>query len=86
MYVPLLTKSRGLEGLKRKIIDSGFSSKLADISVGSVGSPDGYSTVIIRSEKRRELFDLLEADTTSANRDEIAKLASIKAKRGNEND
>ena len=30
-----------------------FTSELADISVGTVGSPDGYSTVITRSQKRR---------------------------------
>ncbi|WGI16851.1 Coenzyme F420 hydrogenase/dehydrogenase, beta subunit C-terminal domain [Methanonatronarchaeum sp. AMET-Sl] len=33
-----------------------FESRYADISVGSVGSPKGWSTVIIRSEKGEELF------------------------------
>ncbi len=33
-----------------------FTAELADISVGSVGSPDGWSTVIIRSSVGEELF------------------------------
>ncbi|MHC1596551.1 MAG: Coenzyme F420 hydrogenase/dehydrogenase, beta subunit C-terminal domain [Candidatus Syntropharchaeales archaeon] len=37
----------------RNCID--FSAELADISVGSVGSPDGWSTVITRNEKSDEL-------------------------------
>ena len=34
-----------------------FSSELADISVGSVGSPDGWSTVLIRTESGQTLYD-----------------------------
>lgn len=60
-----------------------FTARLADISVGSVGSPDGYSTVIIRSKKGEELFGLLKGlETTSVDRDEIAKLVSLKKKSG----
>ncbi|MEM4699680.1 MAG: Coenzyme F420 hydrogenase/dehydrogenase, beta subunit C-terminal domain [Candidatus Nezhaarchaeales archaeon] len=33
-----------------------FTSELADVSVGSVGSPDGWSTVIIRTEAGEGLF------------------------------
>jgi coenzyme F420 hydrogenase subunit beta len=33
-----------------------FSSELADISVGSVGSPDGWSTVLIRTEAGQNLY------------------------------
>ncbi|RLF16446.1 MAG: coenzyme F420 hydrogenase [Thermoprotei archaeon] len=33
-----------------------FTAELADISVGSVGSPDGWSTVIVRSSIGEELF------------------------------
>jgi len=32
-------------------------SRLADISIGSAGSAEGYSTVIIRSEKGKQLMD-----------------------------
>jgi len=34
-----------------------FTSEFSDISVGNVGSPEGYSTVIIRSEKGRKIFE-----------------------------
>jgi len=34
-----------------------YTSELADISVGSVGSPDGWSTVIVRNEKGMELYN-----------------------------
>jgi coenzyme F420 hydrogenase subunit beta len=60
-----------------------FTSRLADISVGSVGSPDGYSTVITRSRKGEELFRLLkDLKETSADRDEIDRLASWKERKG----
>jgi coenzyme F420 hydrogenase subunit beta len=60
-----------------------FTSRLADISVGSVGSPDGYSTVITRSRKGEELFRLLkDPKETSADRDEIDRLASWKERKG----
>jgi coenzyme F420 hydrogenase subunit beta len=39
-----------------------YTSELADISVGSVGSPDGWSTVIVRNEQGMELYNkVLEA-------------------------
>ena len=34
-----------------------FASEYADISVGNVGSPDGYSTVIVRDEKGQQILD-----------------------------
>ncbi|MEM1657586.1 MAG: Coenzyme F420 hydrogenase/dehydrogenase, beta subunit C-terminal domain [Candidatus Jordarchaeales archaeon] len=34
-----------------------LSNELADISVGSIGSPKGWSTVIVRTEKGEEIFD-----------------------------
>jgi coenzyme F420 hydrogenase subunit beta len=60
-----------------------FTSRLADISVGSVGSPAGYSTVITRSRRGEELFRLLrDLEETSADRGEIERLASWKENRG----
>lgn len=38
-------------------ICSDFTAELADISVGSIGSPDGRSTVILRTEEGREAVD-----------------------------
>jgi coenzyme F420 hydrogenase subunit beta len=37
-----------------------FDAELADVSVGSVGSPDGYSTIIIRTEKGEEIKNAVE--------------------------
>ncbi len=34
-----------------------YAAELADISVGAVGSPDGWTTVIVRSEIGQKLFD-----------------------------
>jgi len=34
-----------------------FSAELADVSVGAVGSPKGWSTVIVRTEKGKRLVD-----------------------------
>jgi coenzyme F420-reducing hydrogenase beta subunit len=60
-----------------------FTSRLADISVGSVGSPEGYSTVITRSRKGEQLFRLLRnLEETSADRSEIDRLASWKERKG----
>ena len=39
-----------------------FTSELSDISVGSVGSPEGWSTVIIRTDKGLELLENAEKD------------------------
>ena len=39
-----------------------FTSEQSDISVGSVGSPEGWSTVIIRNEKGLELMENAEKD------------------------
>ncbi len=58
-----------------------FVSKLADISVGSVGSPDGYSTVIVRSEIGKRLVKAAGFARAEANRDEIAKLARLKRRK-----
>ena len=37
-----------------------YTSDLSDISVGSVGSPDGYSTVIVRTEKGKKIINELK--------------------------
>lgn len=39
-----------------------FTSEQSDVSVGSVGSPEGWSTVIIRTEKGLELVEAAEKD------------------------
>lgn len=37
-----------------------FTSELSDVSIGSVGSPEGWSTLIIRTEKGLELVEAAE--------------------------
>ncbi len=37
------------------------TSELADISIGSEGSPEGWSTVVIRTEKGEDIFSKLES-------------------------
>jgi coenzyme F420 hydrogenase subunit beta len=60
-----------------------FTSELADISVGMVGSSPGYSTVIARTEKGEALFNLLkDREKTSPDLNEIARLVSQKDKHG----
>ncbi len=59
-----------------------FSSDLADVSIGNVGSPDGCSTVIVRTEKGKEIenaLDLMKGVDTEA----VDKLANFKLNRFN---
>ncbi len=60
-------------------------SRLADISIGSIGSPDGYSTVIVRSDRGKKLLEAVQFDRREINRDEIVKLAAIKKKNADKN-
>ena len=55
-------------------------NRLADISIGSIGSAEGYSTVIVRSERGEKLLESVQFDRREINRDEIVKLAAIKKK------
>jgi len=58
-----------------------FTGKYADVSVGSVGSPDGYSTVIVRSEVGAKLLENLPLTKGEINKDEVTKLAVLKKNR-----
>jgi len=60
-------------------------NRLADISIGSIGSPDGYSTVIVRSERGERLLEAVQFGRREINRDEIVKLAAIKKKNADKN-
>jgi len=59
-----------------------FTARLADISVGSVGSPDGSSTVIIRSKKGEELFNSLE-DFVPTDVDRVGIIRAVSLKKEN---
>lgn len=39
-----------------------YTSELADFSTGSVGSPEGWSTVIVRTQKGKDYIDKMIAD------------------------
>jgi coenzyme F420-reducing hydrogenase beta subunit len=58
-----------------------FTSSLADVSVGSVGSPSGYSTVIVRSPTGARLVKGTELLKGTVEKQEIAKLAKYKKER-----
>ncbi|MCX6644081.1 MAG: Coenzyme F420 hydrogenase/dehydrogenase, beta subunit C-terminal domain [Candidatus Bathyarchaeota archaeon] len=58
-----------------------FSARLADISVGAVGSQNGYSTVIVRSEAGKKLLENLDIAKEDADKEEIIKLSRFKKQR-----
>jgi len=52
--VPLKELDQYMSGPCRYCID--YTAELADISIGAIGSPDGWNTVIVRSELGESLF------------------------------
>lgn len=55
-----------------------FAAELADIAIGSVGSPEGWSTVIIRTEEGEEVFGGVVGRGFVETRD-IGDIAEVKA-------
>jgi coenzyme F420-reducing hydrogenase beta subunit len=62
-----------------------FVARLSDVSVGSVGSSDGYSTVIVRSAKGKKLLDNVDFVKGDVNIEDVTKLADFKKKRAEKN-
>ncbi len=62
-----------------------FTAMYSDISVGAVGSADGYSTVIVRSDVGKKLLEKLDLDKGKVEKDEITKLAILKKDRAEKN-
>ena len=67
-----------------------LTSESADISIGSIGSPSGWNTVLIRTQKGKELFeallknDLIESkslDTVKPGLPLLEKVAASKKKK-----
>jgi len=62
-----------------------FANVLADVSVGSVGSKAGYSTVVVRAEVGKKVLDYIKdkgyADFSKVNPEIIEKLTKLKKKR-----
>jgi coenzyme F420-reducing hydrogenase beta subunit len=78
---------KDLEGAAEKACNycGDFTSKFADISVGSVGSKAGCSTVIVRSEKGKKLVEELEATIEAVDKPEVTRLAKFKRERAERN-
>lgn len=62
-----------------------FSGRLADVSIGAVGSRNGYSTVIVRSEVGRKLLQNLDFDKENTDKEEIIKISKLKEQRAKKN-
>jgi coenzyme F420-reducing hydrogenase beta subunit len=58
-----------------------FTSLFADVSVGSVGSKPGYSSVVVRSKVGMELVKNLDAVKEEVDKGEVVKLTKFKMKR-----
>jgi coenzyme F420 hydrogenase subunit beta len=62
-----------------------FTGRLSDVSVGSVGSDEGYSTVIVRSDKGKQLVQNVNFVKGTINKEEVIKLANLKKNRAEKN-
>lgn len=62
-----------------------FTARLADVSVGSAGSKEGYSTVIVRSPVGEKILQNLELVNGAVDREEIIKLCNLKKARAERN-
>lgn len=62
-----------------------FTARLADISVGSAGSKEGYSTVIVRSQSGEKIIQNLNLPKETVDKEEIIKLCNFKRARAEKN-
>ncbi|MCW4009758.1 MAG: Coenzyme F420 hydrogenase/dehydrogenase, beta subunit C-terminal domain [Candidatus Bathyarchaeota archaeon] len=60
---------------------SDFSARSADLSIGSAGSPAGYSTVIVRSDAAEKLLEGIDIVKIAAEKEEIVRLSKLKKER-----
>lgn len=76
-------KVKDLDGAREKTCSycDDFTAQFADISVGSVGSKKGYSTVIVRSKVGEELLKNLVAAKETVDREEVVRLSKFKRER-----
>ena len=58
-----------------------FTAQYSDISVGSVGSDEEYSTVIVRSDVGKKLLENLDLTKGELTKEEVTKLSVRKKKR-----
>ena len=62
-----------------------FVGRIADISVGSVGSNEGFSTVIVRSNSGKKLLENVDFIKSDVDKEAIIKLVKFKKKRADKN-
>jgi coenzyme F420 hydrogenase subunit beta len=76
-------KVKDLDGAAEKACSycDDFTSRFADISVGSVGSKKGYSTVIVRSGVGKNLLKNFDAAKEAVDKEEVAGLSKFKMER-----
>jgi len=58
-----------------------FTARFADISVGSVGSREGYSTIIVRSMEGKRILDAIDFEESSVNLNGLYKVSSLKRRK-----
>jgi coenzyme F420-reducing hydrogenase beta subunit len=80
-------KVKDLEAAGEKVCSycGDFSALNADVSVGSSGSQEGYSTVIVRSKVGEKLVKNFDAAKEVVNKQEIARLSKIKLEHSKKN-
>jgi coenzyme F420-reducing hydrogenase beta subunit len=64
---------------------SDFTAQFADVSVGSVGSQKGYSTVMARTDAGKRLLENLDLARAEADQEEITKISELKKERAEKN-
>jgi coenzyme F420-reducing hydrogenase beta subunit len=62
-----------------------FVNRLADVSIGSVGSPQGYSTIIVRSDMGKKLLEGINFMKKDVEKEEIVKLSTLKKQNAQKN-
>lgn len=91
---PFIVPLSSTESFKRKNCDIciDYTSDISDISVGSLGSPKGWSTVIIRTEKGKKILEAGEKEgyfetktLTSEGKKLLERIAAKKKKENLEN-
>ncbi len=80
-------RAKDLDAAAEKVCSycSDFTAQFADVSVGSVGSKKGYSTVIVRSKAGERLTKNLDAAKEVADKKEIYRLSKFKRERAEKN-
>lgn len=76
-------KVKDLDGAAEKACHycNDFTARFADISVGSVGSKNGFSSVVVRSKVGEKLVKNLNVAKEAVDKEEVVRLSKFKMKR-----